>query len=654
MVHPVSLYIELVMSEEQSIESNRRVFTGTGGKILKWVTVAFALYCVLYIVGFFQYFGIFIFPRRHDAAFFIFIIALTFIYCPATKHAPRNRVPWYDVLAVILGIAVNVYIIAFALDISSRIYQLPSLLEQAFGLITVILIIEGVRRTAGIALSIIGTLFFIYPFVAEWMPAFLEGRNQSLARMVEMMYVYPAGIYSTTLHLIAVLVVVFLIFGAFLTVSGAGNFLINLSYGLMGRYRGGPAKVAVLASSLFGSINGSGTANVAATGVITIPLMKKLGYKPYYAAAVEAVASNGGQIMPPVLGLTAFLIMDFLGVSYLEVVIVSIIPALLYYVALFTMIHLEAVKTNIRGIPRENLPSLRKTLREGWPFLMPITLLVVLLALRFSAQTACLYSIGTLIIASWFKKDLRMGWRKISTALDEGMRVIPLIGVIICMAGILIGVLNLTGFGLRMTGGLVAISGGNMFLLLLMTAICAMVLGMGMPGVAVYVLCAIILAPSLVQAGIEPIVAHFFVFYYGITSMLTPPVCLIAFVAAGIAGAPYMKTGWQAMRLGIVIFLIPFMFAYGSELMLMGAPNDIAIAVVTSFIGVVLLSAGIEGYLTRMLNWLERVLFLGAGILMMIPSSMTDYAGIGIGVILVLWQYLPGKFRGLPSNRKAL
>ena len=633
--------------------ANRRSFPGRGGQILKWITVSFALYCVLYIVGFFQYIDIFIFPRRHDAVFFIFVIASTFIYCPATRRSPRNRVPWYDVLAVLLGTVVNVYIITYALDISSRPYQLPSILEVAFGLITIILILEGVRRTAGIALSILGSIFFIYPFVAEWMPGFLDGRNQSLFRMVEILYIYPAGIYSTTLHLLAVLVVVFLIFGAFLSVSGAGNFLINISYALMGRYRGGPAKVAVMASSLFGSINGSGAANVAATGVITIPLMKKLGYKPHYAAAVEAVASNGGQIMPPVLGLTAFLIMDFLGVSYIQIVLAAIIPALLYYAALFTMIHLEAVKTGIQSIPRAELPSIRKTFAEGWPFLVPMILLVTLLGLQFSAQTACLYSIGALIIASWFKKDTRMGWRKISTALDEGLKVIPSIGVIICMAGILIGVMEVTGVGLRMTGGLVELSGGNLFLLLLMTAACALVLGMGMPGVAVYVLCAIILAPALVQAGLPPLVAHFFVMYYGITSMLTPPVCLIAFIAAGIADAPYMKTGWQAMRLGIVVYLVPFMFAYGPELLLMGKPVDIAIAVVTAFIGVVLLSAGIEGYLLRPLTWLERIFFLAGGILMMIPIPQYTYIGIGIGLMLVIWQLVRRRYAARPPDAAA-
>jgi TRAP transporter 4TM/12TM fusion protein len=422
---------------------------------------------------------------------------------------------------------------------------------------------------------------------------------------------------------------------------------------MMGRYRGGPAKVAVLASSLFGSINGSGAANVAATGVITIPLMKKLGYKPHYAAAVEAVASNGGQIMPPVLGLTAFLIMDFLGVSYLKIVLAAIIPALLYYAALFIMIHLEAVKTGIQGLPRSELPSIKKTFLDGWPFLVPMILLVTLLGLQFSAQTAVLYAIGALILASWLKKDTRMGWRKISQALDEGLKVIPSIGVIICMAGILIGVMEVTGVGLRLTGGLVALAGGNMFILLLVTAACALVLGMGMPGVAVYVLLAIILAPALVQAGLPPLVAHFFVMYYGITSLLTPPVCLISFIAAGIADAPYMKTGWQAMRLGIVVYLVPFMFAYGPELMLIGKPLDIAIAVVTAFAGVVLLSAGIEGYLFRTLKWFERIFFLAGGVLMMIPLPLYTYIGIGIGATLMLLQFIGRRTAAGPPDAAA-
>ncbi|MBA7519916.1 hypothetical protein ES705_12004 [subsurface metagenome] len=620
-------------------ESRRRQFRGRTGKALRIFTILVAIYLLVYISGVLSYINVFIYPLRHNAFVLMFILVVTYIFYPASRRSPRDRVPWYDIIAILLSIAVNLYIIVDCIEIAKRPYVAPSILEQAFALIIVGLILEGVRRTTSPILTIVGLVFFIYPFVAGSLPAFLFSRSQSLARVTDIMYVFPHGIYSQLLNIFATLIPAFLLFGAFLQVSGAGKFLTMTSYGLMGRYRGGPAKVAELASALFGSINGSGVANVALTGPVTIPLMKKVGYKPHFAAAVEAVASNGGQIVPPIMGLAAFIMMDMLGISYATIMLTAIIPAILYYVALFMMLDFEAAKTGLKGLPRQELPVVSSVLKSGWPYLIPVAFLVIVIAVfRWSPQTACVWGIVIVLASSWLVKGGGMRWGNITDALSKGIESMPQLGVTICMAAILVGSIELTGVGFRMAGGLVTLADGNLLMLLVFTAFAAMILGMGMPTSGVYILVSILLAPALVMAGLQPIVAHFFVFYMGLTAMLTPPVCLCAFVAASIADAPFMKTGWQAMRLGIIVYIVPFMFAFSPALLMIGDAGEIALAVASSIIGVVLLSAGMQGYFLKTASWPERILFLGAGLCMMIPGWTTDIIGLGVGTATVFYQ----------------
>jgi len=628
-----------VSEVERSETRSRRQYKGIPGTLIRAITVLFPIYLLLYISGVFNYTNIFIYPVSHRALTLMFVLVMTYLWFPASKGSPRDRLPWYDAIAIVLSIAVNLYIVLFSEKLTERLYVPPTILEQAFTLIIVALILEGVRRTTGLTLTIIGLLFFIYPFMAGYLPAFLHSRSQGLPRVAEMVYVFPHGIYGTLLDMFAVLVVAFLQFGSFVQRSGAGDFLTSSALALMGRYRGGPAKVANLASALFGTISGSGVANVAVDGPITIPLMIRAGYKPHFAAAVEAVASNGGQIMPPVLGVAAFIMMDFLGVSYLTIMKASLIPALLYFGALFIMLDLEAAKTGLRGLPPGELPSLSKVLKEGGLYLVPIALLLLLITvLDFSPETSCVYALLSVILVSWLMKGKKMGPRKIADALMDGIQETPQLGTVICLASILVGAIQLTGVGVRLTGGLVTLAGGNLFLLLVFAAIAALILGMGMPTSAVYILVALLLVPALVMAGLQPLVAHFFVFYYGLTAMLTPPVCLTAYVAAAIAGASFMQTGWQAMRLGIVVFIVPFIFAYSHELLMLGPPGPIILAAVTAFIGVLFLSSAIEGYLLRPASWLERILFLVAGLLMMIPGLTTDLIGVAAGAVAVVWQ----------------
>jgi TRAP-type uncharacterized transport system fused permease subunit len=583
---------------------------------------------------------------------------------------------------IALSVLVNIYIILNALILANQPHRLPNLFEQSLGVISIILILEGTRRTAGLGLAITGLLFFIYPFITSWMPAFLEGRNQGLPRVVEMIYLFPGGIYGQLLTLMSSLVTIFLIFGAFMLISGVGDFFVNLAYGLMGRFRGGPAKVAVVACSLFGMINGSGAANVAAIGPITIPMIKKVGYSSTHAAAIVSVASNGGQIMPPVLGLAAFLMVEFLGVSYSTIALTALIPALLYYVSAFIQIDLEAVKLGLKGLPQNEIPTYRKTFAKGWPSIIPIGVLVWLMVSGYPPVTACFVAVIALLAVSWFspdirlawpsllpilvlvglvlygvppglagmaclaamvvialiKRDLNMRWNKIKDGMFAGMQTIPDTGVTIVMAGILMGVLDLTGLGIRITGGLVAVAQGNLFVLLALTAIAALILGMALPTSTTYLLVAMLLAPALIKVGMTPIVAHFFCFYWGLAAMLSPPVCPPAFIAASIAGAPFMKTGWLSMRMGIVVFIVPFMFAYNPGLLLVGDVWSIILATIFAVFSVVWLSAAMEGSFLRVINWAERIVFVIAGLVIIVPDWRIQVGGIALGALTLLFQ----------------
>ncbi|MFC1969381.1 TRAP transporter permease [Chloroflexota bacterium] len=619
---------------------NTRDLTGTPGRILWWFSVLFAIYVVLTLGGVFEMMGIFIEYLRYDALILMYVFILTYIHNPMTKGSPKDRVPWYDIIAIFLGIIVTGYIFIVAEELPRRIMADINTMEITFGMITVVLILEGVRRTIGPVLTVLGILFFIYPYISQYLPGFLEGTPPTLDAVMRLLYLYPYGIFGRLLHIFSTIVAPFLIFGSFLMRSGAGEFFITLATSMMGQFRGGPAKIAVLASSFFGSISGSPLANVTTTGAITIPMMKKLGYEPHFAGAVEAVASTGGQIMPPVLGAAAFMMINFLGLPYITIITAAIIPALLYYLALFTMLDLEAAKKGLKGLPKEDLPSLRATIKNGWPYVIPLVILLVLIGpLHFSPQTSCIWSIVAVISCSWLMKGRGMRPRKVADSLSGGMKVLPNVLIIMEVAAILVGVFELTGLGLRITGGLVALAGGSKLVILLMAAFGAMLMGMGMPTSGVYLMTAILVAPALIHVGIPPLVAHFYCWYYGLAAALTPPVCITSFVAAAMAQAPYMKTGVQGVRLGIVIFLVPIMFAYAPELLLIGTLGNVAIAVITAVIGVLLLSSGIEGYLFRPTNWLIRITLLAGGLAMMIPVLTSDIIGIVLGSAAVLWQF---------------
>lgn len=453
-------------------------------------------------------------------------------------------------------------------------------------------------------------------------------------------YLGPGGIFGIPIGVAATTVVVFIAFAELLRQSGAANFFLKLAMSLFGTVRGGPAKIAVFASALFATISGSPTANVAATGSVTIPLMKSTGYKPHFAASVEAVASKGGQITPPIMGAVAFLMAEMTGIGYLSVCVAAALPALLYFTAVFFQVDFEAARTGMKGLPQEQIPSPKKTLKQGWYYVVPLLALIVLIMqLKYEPEMAAIYSIVVLAVVTSFRQSTRLVPARLVSATVETARSVCITGIACAMAGVIIGSLMGTGFGVTFSAELLRLSGGNLPLLLVLTALACYILGMGTGSVAIYVILAALVAPALIERGVPLMAAHLFIIYWGNIAFISPPVAIAVYVAAGIAGSDPMQTGWQAVRLAIVSFVVPFMFVYDPVLIMIGAPLEIAISTITSIIGVITLAAGLEGCLWRTTNWLERIGLLLGGFLLLFPDWRTDIIGIVMSLFIFLYQW---------------
>lgn len=461
-----------------------------------------------------------------------------------------------------------------------------------------------------------------------------------------MNYVYLSdqGIFGTVLNMASTIILGFLVFGSFLSISGGARFFLDLASALMGHVRGGAAKVAVIASALVGTMTGSPAANVLITGTVTIPLMKSIGYKPSFAGAVEVVASSGGSIMPPVMGIVAFVMADLSGFGYAKIATVAIIPAILYFLAVYAQVDFEAVKLGMAGLPREQLPSLKATLKNGWQFLCPLVLFFILLVgLKYDPIQALIYSLLLLVGVSMIRPETRLNWAKVLTALQESTFSMIDLGVLCAVAGIMIGSITLTGLGLNLSRILLELSGGSLLILVLITAAACYAMGMGISMVVSYVLLAAMVVPAMIQAGVPALAAHFFILYMGVSTFFTPPYAIAAFAAAPLAGDSAFRIAFQAMRLGIVAYLVPIVIIFNPVLLLMGTPGEILYATATAAVGTYFLAAGIEGYLRRSMLWWHRVLSIGGGVLLFVPGSRTDVVGFLLIVLLLLLQ---GK--GLP------
>ncbi|WP_417586945.1 TRAP transporter permease [Pararhodobacter oceanensis] len=620
------------------------------------------LMALAWAVDLFRQIGLNIYNEQYVAAMLGLALATVFVSRPL-RGAGRPTLPWYDILAALLGLAACGYVAVNYPDLLARLWMRP-LDALIVGVIILALSIEGLRRATGWAMVILVLVALGFAVLGHLIPGALQGRDVANDRLVIFLALDTNAVLGMPLMIASTVVVAFVFFGNLLNHSGGGGFFTDVSMAMMGRYRGGAAKVAVTASALFGSVSGSAVANVVSTGVITIPLMKRGGYKPHHAGAIEAVASTGGQLMPPVMGAAAFLMAEIIQVPYASIATAALLPAVLYYAALLIQVDLLAARDGLSSPPREMLPRLALVLRNGWPFLLPFVVLIyALFSLNKRPEFAAfLAAVSVILIGFWFEWRKRrqvsdaaadgpgLNLRTIARVLrDTGLSVTDIL-MIATAAGIIIGVMNISSLGFAMTLVLVQLGNGSLLLLLLIAALACIILGMGMPTLGVYLLLATLIAPSLVEIGVEPIAAHLFVLYFGMMSMITPPVAIAAFAAASISGSKSMRTGYTAMVMGWSAYLIPFLFIGAPALLLIGTPTEIIWTFATAFIGVWLVSAAVVGYLFTAANAAQRLLLGAGGLLLLLPAQVGGLSSDGLGLVLglaaALWMHL------LPAAQK--
>ncbi|MBW1998495.1 MAG: TRAP transporter fused permease subunit [Deltaproteobacteria bacterium] len=611
---------------------------GIRSKLALVVAVIWSLYTLAYLTNVFFYLGVVIYSITHRAISSGLICTLVFLLFPFKKGTSRDKLPWYDVIPIIVVLMGSSYIAVNANQLVAEGRLITYGHEMVLAALLFACVIEAIRRTIGSILAVIIICSFFYAVYSNHFPGFLRSTGFSYPIILGWMYLSAEGLWGMILGIVSTIVAGFIIFGGFLRALGASDFFNDLALAAAGHLRGGAAKASVIASTFFGTISGSTAANVATTGQITIPLMKKTGYERNYAGAVEATASLGGMFMPPVMGATAFLIAEFLQITYWSVCVAAFLPAMAYYGTLLLQVDLEAAKIGLKGLPRESLPSARKTLLDGWQYLLPFVLLLFLLGgLRYSAQTSIMYTLGALIIVSSFKRKSRLNLKKLVTALEESAKgMLPIIPL--CTGiGVLVGSIEITGAGTKFTSELLNMSGGNLGILLVLTGLAAFILGMGMTAVSVYLLTVVLLAPALIKAGVEPIAAHMFLFYFGCLSFITPPVCVDAYIAAGIAGGEPFKTGFRAMRLGFAAYLVPWAFIFNPGILMIGSFAQVISSFFFVALGAMTMGVVFEGYLLREVRAWERLLLILCSLLLFVPNGNTRLAGlIGEGIFLLL------------------
>lgn len=567
-------------------------------------------------------------------------LSSSFLIFPVSKNASREKIPWYDVLLFLLAIACCIYLMVNAFKITVEGWSLVGPpMATSVSIIMWVLVLEALRRGGGLTLFIFTGIISLYPLVAEHMPGFLEGTGWSLAGAARFHVLTRESIIGIPARTFCELVIGFMIFSSTLQATGGGTFFTKFASALLGGVKGGPAKVSVVASGLFGSISGSAVANVAVDGWITIPTMKKTGYEPEYAAAVEACASTGGAIMPPVMGAVAFVMASFLQVSYGAVALAAAVPACLYYWGLFVQIDAHAGKKGLRGLPKSELPPLKKTLKEGWIYFGGLVALIYLLfELKQEAQAPYVASLF-LLIGAMFRKETRPNLKTLyQLFIDTGKVLVEMIAILAGI-GLILGGLSMTGVAISFSSELVNLFGKNPLAMLIMGMIVSYILGMGMTITACYIVLAVVLIPALSQSGFDIMAVHLFVLYCGLFSFITPPVALAAYVAAVIGGANFWKTGFRAMRLCFVLYIIPYFFVYNPALILHAKSVWVIIeAAVTAFLGVFVVASSIEGYMGWLgkLNPLHRILFFITGMLLFIPEPITDLVGFALSVLLFI------------------
>lgn len=631
---------------EKGEEGNRAV-RGGAARFARFLAIAYALFH-LYTAAFGA------FPNLIQRSIHVgFALMLTYLlYAGSRRGQGTGRVPWYDVLAIAFSafaagyVSYNYY--RFTVDVTSS-----NTFDLIMAALTILVLLEASRRVIGWAFPILATLFMLYAYYGRSLPMPWTHAGFELRPLLEYLFMSTQGIWGVTTRITSTEVAVYIIFGAFLLVTGGGRTFMDLALVLAGRSVGGPAKVSTVASSFFGTISGSAAANVAVTGSFTIPMMRRLNYGNDFAGAVEATASSGGQIMPPIMGAGAFVMAELLGVPYVDIVVAAALPALLYYGGVFVAIHFDSERRGLRGLPNELIPGTRDLIRFDRlaPFLTPIFILLYLLFSGFTPMRAGFWAIVTAavlyLVSDFNPGNMLKRLSQMVNALEQGGYGLVLIALLAGTAQIIVGIISFTGFGARLSGLIIEASGGQLLLALVLSMLVALILGMGMPTTAAYLLGASVLVPALTRLDVLPLAAHMFVFYFAIISAITPPVCVAVFVAAGMAEGNWMRTAWIACRLGIAAFIIPYMFVYANELLLIGETGDIILAAITALIGVMGLAGGVMGYFRRRNHPIETIVLIASALSLIHPGIVTDIVGV-VGVLLVygVQKFLPMRAAG--------
>ena len=613
-------------------ESNKRSMTGMWDYIIKGICIVFAIF-QLYTATF----GV-LDAHLQRAVHLAFGFVLIFLLYPARASWSRRSMHPLDILFAVVSATSALYIVVNYQELVLRA-GMNNETDFIVGLVGTFMVFEAARRVVGWPMITVAFFFMVYAFFGPYIPGILAHRGVGVQEMFDHLFFTTEGIFGTPMGVSSTFIYLFILFGAYLETTGLGKFFIDIANAIAGWAAGGPAKVAVLSSGLMGTVSGSSVGNVAGTGAFTIPMMKKLGYRPEFAGAVEAAASTGGQLMPPVMGAAAFLMAEFVGVPYFDVVKAAVIPALLYYIGVWLGVHYEAKKYDLKGTPREELPSFKKLFVEKGHLALPLIVIVYLLVSGFTPMRAALAAILLSICCASLRSSTRITFRQgVQGLIDGSMGVL---GVLIACAtaGIIIGVVTKTGVGLKVATALLDLSGGALLPAMFFTMITSLILGMGVPTTANYVITSTIAAPALVQMGVPVLAAHMFAFYFGIVADVTPPVALAAFAGAGIAGANPMRTGVNAAKLAIAAFIVPYIFVLAPELLMINAtPLTVFYSGLTAVIGMWGASIAMVGFCQNLLNILQRAMFLVGGICMIIPGEITDAIGIGMIIAAFFWQ----------------
>ena len=613
-------------------ESDTMEYTGVMAKIVAFIAIAFSVF-QLYTATF----GV-LDAQLQRGIHLGFGLCLVYLLYPTRKSWSRHKLHPFDLLLAVLGAAAPGYIVFEYQNLVMRAGMVSNL-DLAIGLVGIVLVIEAARRVVGLPMVCVVLGFLAYAFAGPYMPGVLAHRGLTLSQLVGHLFYTTEGVFGIPLGVSSTFIFLFILFGAYLESTGLGKFFIDLANSIAGWASGGPAKVAVLSSGLMGTVSGSSVANVVGTGSLTIPMMKKLGYHKNFAGAVEAAASTGGQLMPPVMGAAAFLMAEFVGVPYIDIVKAAVVPALLYFAGVWLGVHFEAKRGKLKGLPKEQLPHFFTLLKERGHLALPLVIIVYLLVSGYTPMRAALVAIVLAILCSALRKSTRMQPIEIVRGLEKGAKNVLGVLVACAAAGIIIGVVTKTGVGLKLASGLLTLSGGLLLPTMFFTMITAILLGMGVPTTANYVITSTIAAPALVQMGVPVLAAHMFVFYFGIIADVTPPVALAAYAGSGISGGNALKTGVNASKLAIAAFIIPYIFVMSPVLLMMqGTALELFISTVTALGGMVAISSALIGYLADDCRLAERLILVVAGLMMIQPGLVTDVIGLVLFALILAGQ----------------